>query len=81
MISSPKEFKNFSIENGLIYLKENGITRLCIPNIIVQGRNAREIVITEAHSLLAHLGPAKTLSYLRSHVWWKEIAADVTGVL
>lgn len=79
MISSPNEFKNFSVEDGLIYLKENTNKVLCIPRTIIQGRNAREIVITEAHSLLAHLGPNKTLSYLRSHVWWKEMAADVTA--
>jgi hypothetical protein len=77
--SSPNEYKNFSIENGLIFLRENGNKLLCIPRLIIQGRNAREIVISEAHSLLAHLGTNKTLTYLRAHVWWKEMATDVAA--
>ncbi|KAF9471026.1 hypothetical protein BDN70DRAFT_766341, partial [Pholiota conissans] len=68
---APQDFKNFEIEDGLIYIRENGSKLLCIPQIIVQGRSAREIVISEAHSLLAHLGVTKTLAYLRAQVWWK----------
>lgn len=43
----------------------------------MNGRTLREIFISEAHSLLAHLGSVKTLSYLRDHVWWKMISEDV----
>ena len=35
-----------------------------------------EIIISEAHSLLAHLGASKTLSYLRDYIWWKDIVSD-----
>ncbi len=50
---------------------------LCIPDYVHKGRSVKEIVIDEAHSLLAHLGTRKTLAYLRDHVWWKSIAHDV----
>ncbi len=42
-----------------------------------KGRSIKEVVIDEAHSLLAHLGTCKTLAYLQDHVWWKSIAQDV----
>ena len=42
----------------------------------MHGRNAREVVISEAHSLLAHLGTNKTLNYLWDHVWWKGMVKD-----
>lgn len=47
------------------------------PKVLIQGRSAREIVISEAHSMLAHLGANKTLDYLRDHVWWKDMVSDV----
>ena len=76
IIEKPKDFQNFEVKNGLIYLKEQENRLLCIPKILVHGRNAHEIIISEAHSLLAHLGIQKTLNYLRDHVWWKDIVGD-----
>jgi len=49
---------------------------LCIPKVIIKGRSAREIVILEAHSMLAHLGASKMLNYLRDQVWWKDMVLD-----
>ena len=62
--------------DNLFYLKEADRKVLCIPKILIKGWCAREIVIPEAHSLLAHLGVSKTLDYLHDHVWWKDIIAD-----
>jgi len=76
IVEKPKEFRNFEVDNGLIYLKERNKRVLCIPKINIQDRNAREIVISEAHSLLAHLGASKTLDYLRDQVWWKDMVKD-----
>ena len=59
-----------------IYLKEAESKVLCIPKILIKGHSAREIVISKAHSLLAHLGVRKMLNYLHDHVWWKDIVAD-----
>jgi hypothetical protein len=50
---------------------------LCIPAIKAGNCTAREIVISEAHLLLAHLGPHNTLTYLRELIWWKEMHHDV----
>ena len=77
ILDKPDEFRNFEIKNELIYLKSNDRRVLCIPRILIQGRSAREIIISDAHSTLAHLGANKTLDYLRDNVWWKDIVTDV----
>jgi hypothetical protein len=76
IIKKPNEFRNFVVENDLVYLKEKETKVLCIPKVIIRGRSAREIVISEAHSMLAHLGASKTLDYLRDQVWWKDMVSD-----
>ncbi len=79
ILEAPKSHKNFVVQNGLIYLKEEGDQEvLGVPDhVIIDGRNLREIIISEAHSLLAHLGTSKTCAYLRDHIWWKSINQDV----
>lgn len=77
ILDRPKEYKNFVQKDGLIFLKNEHSELLCLPWIIHGGRNVREIVIAEAHSLLAHLGPSKTLDFLRGRVWWKEMVKEV----
>ena len=77
ILARPHDFRNFELEDQLIYLKRPGGRVLCIPKISIQGRNVRELIISEAHSMLAHLGASKTLDYLRDHVWWKDLVSDV----
>ncbi|EIW64855.1 uncharacterized protein TRAVEDRAFT_109806, partial [Trametes versicolor FP-101664 SS1] len=71
ILENVKSFKNFRYADGLIHLHENHRDLLCLPDVLYNGRSVREIVITHAHSLLAHLGSYKTLNLLRDHVWWK----------
>jgi hypothetical protein len=77
ILARPNDFRNFEVNGQLIYLKQAKKRVLCIPKVIIQGRSAREIVISEEHSILAHLGASKTLAYLRDHVWWKDMVSDV----
>jgi hypothetical protein len=77
ILEQPHAFKNFELSNGRIFLKDNDLHILCIPDISIGNRRVRELLISHAHSILAHLGPSKTLTYLRNNVWWKEIAADI----
>jgi len=76
IIDKPRDFKNFLVEDGLMYVRTDGRKLLCIPRVMIKGESARGIVILEVHSLLAHLGTRKTFTYLRDHVWWKTMAAD-----
>jgi hypothetical protein len=77
ILEKPKEYRNFEYKEGLIYLKDNDTRTLCVPKALIEGRSIREILISEAHSLLAHLGAGKTLDYLRDVVWWKDMVSDV----
>ncbi|KAG9221448.1 hypothetical protein CCMSSC00406_0008296 [Pleurotus cornucopiae] len=77
IVKNPRHYKNFVLDDGLLYLIEGGRRLLCIPDTIIGGRIAKEIVIDEGHSLLAHLGPEKTLAYLREFAWWKHLSRDV----
>jgi hypothetical protein len=52
------------MDNKIVYLIQNGNKVLCVPKVLINGRSACEIIIPKAHSLLAHLGAAKTISYL-----------------
>ncbi|KAJ3979206.1 hypothetical protein F5890DRAFT_1396608, partial [Lentinula detonsa] len=60
-----KDFRNFEIQDGYIYVKLKDRKLLCIPRVLTEGRSVREIIIDEAHCLLAHLSSKKTLAYLR----------------
>jgi len=76
VVEKPKEHKNFSVEEDLVYIKEAGKTLLCIPEVKIDGRSVCEMVISEGHSVLAHLGTQKTYEYLRDYVWWKTMFKD-----
>ncbi|KAJ3003961.1 hypothetical protein NUW54_g5037 [Trametes sanguinea] len=75
--TSPKEYKNFRVDHGLVFIRDQGTEKLCVPDVRVNGRSAREIVTLHMHLLLAHLGAYKTLGLLRDYVWWKTMARDV----
>jgi hypothetical protein len=79
ILENPKHYRNFEVNEGLVYLRVNSGKVLCIPKILVESWNVREIIIEEAHSVLAHLGTTKTLTYLREHVWWKTMATDTAA--
>ena len=68
---------NFVVKDGLIYFTSEGTETVMIPNITVNGQNVRVLLIGQGHSILAHLGTEKTVTYLRDQVWWKDMARDI----
>ena len=70
------EYHNVEVENSLAYLKEKESQLTRIPKVLINGRSAREIVISKAHSLLTHLGMSKMLDYLENQCWWKDMISD-----
>jgi len=79
ILDTPKVFKNFSLtEDGFIRLKLPNRIVVCIPDIKIGEWTLREMVIDQAHSLLAHLGAKKMVSYLHEYVWWDTMVHDVT---
>ena len=78
ILENPSNFTNFEIEDGLVFFRSEGVRRLAVPDVKINDRSIREDVIRQGHSILAHLGGNKTVSYLRDQVWWKTIIQDVT---
>ncbi|KAF8809423.1 hypothetical protein BYT27DRAFT_7004599, partial [Phlegmacium glaucopus] len=76
IIEKPKEFQNFEVKEGLVYLKVGGNSLFMHPQNTYRRQSLHEIIISEAHLLLAHLGASKTLNYLRDHVWWKDMVSN-----
>ncbi|KIL61394.1 hypothetical protein M378DRAFT_82677, partial [Amanita muscaria Koide BX008] len=70
IVGQPETFNDFRVHDGLIYKRSGDVEVLCVPDIMLGERRAREIIISHAHSLLAHLGYKKTLQLLREEVWW-----------
>ena len=62
ILDSLETYHNFEQRNGYIVLKSQDQSVICIPDVMVDGRKVRERLIAQAHSLLAHLGAAKTLA-------------------
>ncbi|KAJ8594354.1 hypothetical protein M405DRAFT_691007, partial [Rhizopogon salebrosus TDB-379] len=60
----------YETSGGLVFRILDGKQLLCIPDISIDGWRIREVVITHAHSILAHLGDRKTIQYLENEVWW-----------
>ncbi|KAJ3553076.1 hypothetical protein NP233_g12731 [Leucocoprinus birnbaumii] len=80
-IDIPSAIRNQYQQDPLFRLLINiqGSERLCVLNITINDRSIRKILISEAHSLLAHLGAKRTSDYLRDQVRWKSLVADVTS--
>lgn len=77
ILKNPKHYKNFEVSNNLIFVKDKDKCVLYMPDIKIGKCCLCEILILHAHSILAHLGPRKTITYLRENVWWKGLNADV----
>lgn len=78
ILANPTEFTNFTIRDGLIYFGSEGVETVAIPDIQVNGRNMREVLISQGHSILAQLSDEKTVTYMQDQVWWKTMVKDVS---
>ena len=77
ILDSPKTYYNFEQRNGYIVLKARDHIMICVPDVIMDECKARECLIAQVHSVLAHLGTVKMLAYLQDHFWWKLIMSDI----
>ncbi|QRV96227.1 Transposon Ty3-I Gag-Pol polyprotein [Ceratobasidium sp. AG-Ba] len=77
VLKNPSQFKNFELIDGIIYIKQNSGKAVCVPNVDVNGRRAREEVIRSTHDMLRHAGTRKTLYGMRGRVWWDSMVSDV----
>ena len=78
ILADPGEFTNFALRDGLVFFKTEGSETITVPDICQDGQSVRETLIRQAHSILAHLGKEKTVTYMRDQVWWKTMTDDVS---
>ncbi|KZV59624.1 hypothetical protein PENSPDRAFT_555581, partial [Peniophora sp. CONT] len=65
------QFKNFSIEEDMIYTKNRvGKLVICVPRAVKSKRKLTERILSEVHTLLGHLGTHRTSEYVRTLYWW-----------
>jgi hypothetical protein len=80
------DYPTFALVDGILFLEDQSGWRLVVPT----GRTSdigtasasspptfREAVINHGHAVLGHLGPQKTLSYLRHFFWWPLMHKDI----
>ena len=79
ILVNPGEFTNFLVEDGLVFFISEGAKTIAIPDIKAGGWNIRELITSQAHSILTHLGDKKTATYMRDQVWWKSMVADISA--
>ena len=77
ILDNPGEFTNFEVSEGLIYYISEGAKIITIPDVKVNSQNIRELLMRQGHSVLAHLSPEKTTTYLRDQIWWKSMVSDI----
>jgi hypothetical protein len=74
---APVQYADFWFDDQKLYTtSRDHKTVLCIPDALWKGRRIPEIIIDNAHSVLGHIGPDKTLKYLRIWFWWPKMTRD-----
>ena len=68
VIGKPRDFRNFKLKDDLLYITLAGKELLCIPKILFNGRSIQEIILSEAHSMLAYLECSKSVTVKYEHV-------------
>src|SRR3954470_6099190 len=77
LVEDLSRHKNFEVLNDLIFLKERGSWLVFIPDVTIDGRNLREIIISHAHSIPTHLGAWKVILYMSENCWWPWMIEDM----
>jgi Integrase zinc binding domain len=77
VIKSPRHYKNFEIDEDLIYTHNLAKDHVqCIPAIVHNKWHLTEIILSQAYQVLGHLGPQKTSEYVCHYYWWPRIVQN-----
>src|SRR6266436_9603325 len=77
ILENPRNFKNFSIKDGLITrLGEGGTTQIVVLKGNYKRKSIQGIILENIHETLGHLGSKKMVEILCRHFWWKSMRKD-----
>jgi hypothetical protein len=79
VVSNPSNRDNFQTHDGVVQMLNHfRMWVACIPSQAVHdGCHLVELLLDQAHSLLGHLGRAKTQAYLANFVWWPSMSSKI----
>jgi hypothetical protein len=78
IVENPERYNKFELHKGILWTRNRqGERVICIPKGTVGGKTLRGSLLDACHRTLGHLGPHKTLEYVRRWFWWPLIAKDV----
>jgi hypothetical protein len=79
LLSSNGFRDEFQVEDGVLTTRNPfGHWVLVVPRSATsRGRRLTEIIISEAHKIVGHLGRAKTFAYLSKYYWWFGLSSRV----
>jgi hypothetical protein len=71
----PKEHPAFTIREGLIWTRNRGGEEvLCVPTGLTRNQSLQGLITDQAHTIVGHFGPQRTVDYIRRWYWWPKIA-------
>jgi hypothetical protein len=84
VIAKVADYPSFALVDDILFLEDQSGWRLVVPSSLTtdttlgaHSPSFREAIINHGHEVLGHLGPRKTLSYLRHFFWWPLMHKDV----
>lgn len=78
VLDNPAGFSSFAMRDGTLYTKNRQDEEVvCLPRAPYKGCSIPELVLDRAHTALGHLGPQRTLEYVRRWFWWPALRKDV----
>lgn len=78
ILADPTAYPRFKIADGLVWhLNRDDRWVLGVPHAHVNKRLLTEIVTSQAHATLGHLGHRRTSDYVRRWFWWPSIGAAI----
>ncbi|CEL60395.1 Transposon Ty3-I Gag-Pol polyprotein OS=Saccharomyces cerevisiae (strain ATCC 204508 / S288c) GN=TY3B-I PE=3 SV=2 [Rhizoctonia solani AG-1 IB] len=76
IIEEPSQYPQFELRDELLFYNEHGRSYLCVPDAMIDKWSVRALLISQAHSMVAHLGYKKTYAYMRESLYWKGMGTD-----
>ncbi len=82
VVKNPEHYNKFEVCKGILWTQNHkGEHVICIPKGTAGGKTLRGSLLDACHRTLGHLGPHKTLAYVRHWFWWpwETIGMDFAG--
>jgi hypothetical protein len=78
VLKQPDQHAAFTIRDQLIWSRNRGGEQvLCVPSTKMGHQSLHGVIIDQAHTIVGHFGPQRTVDYIRRWYWWPRIQREV----